>query len=146
MADASLLAQQAKDFKKAGDQVRATRMFQVSKFGIYNSDCPHSSPKQKTIAPVFALNSQGQPLLPDLIYLIEHNQNLVYSFAGVDLNKVNYDPLSTNSFVIFIKGKMYLCGKAGFKQSSDNNSPKFTVTEMAEDADNMVDFKKALEI
>lgn len=68
---------------------------------------------------------------------------MVYNYSPNDLYNVRYNPANENSFVVFVQNKMYLCSKSAFKQNSGN---KFIVTELSESADNLIDFKKALEI
>jgi hypothetical protein len=135
----------ANSFGKMADQTRATRIFEIAKFGIYNSDCAHA-PEGKTISPVFVLNAKEKPLFPDVIYLVNHDQNSVYCYSRPDFSKIQFKESGTNSFLIFVKNNAYLCNKNGFKESADNGSNKFTVKALPENADNLVDFKNALEI
>jgi len=134
------------NFNKMSNTVRATRIFNVSQFGIYNSDCPHAMPEGKTIAPIFVMNDNGKVVMADVVYLVDHSLNSVYNFYQYDLSKIRYNPSNTNSFVIFSKNRMFLCSKDGFRQTSEKDDNKFVVTELPETADNLVDFKKALEI
>ncbi len=136
-----------KNFNAMANPVKAVRLFEVSKFGIYNSDCALAGPKDGlSISPIFILNTKDKPLFPSVIYLVDHTQNSVYSFLKADFSKMLYNEKNTNSFVIFVKNKMYLCNKISFKESTEGNNNKFTVTELPDNADNLFDFKKALEI
>lgn len=133
-------------FNTMSNQVRATRIFSVAQFGIYNSDCTHSMPEGKSVSPIFVLNEKDKPLMPDAIYLINHSLNSVYSFSGYEATKIKYDPTYNYSFVVFQKNKMFLCSKASFLETSRNDGNKFAVTILPEGSENLVDFKKALEI
>ncbi|MGZ3901743.1 MAG: hypothetical protein ACXVDC_15560, partial [Bacteroidia bacterium] len=135
------------NFNSMSNQVRAVRLFSISRFGIYNSDCAKGAPEGRSISPVFITNDNSKPIMPELIYMIDHNANTVYSFGRNDLSsKIKYDPASGNSFVIFSGNKMFLCNKESFKQTSEKDSNKFVVTPLPDDAENLPDFKKALEI
>ncbi|MCE3228995.1 MAG: hypothetical protein K0S32_3546 [Bacteroidetes bacterium] len=133
-------------FDKMNNQIRATRIFQVSKFGIYNSDCPHAMPDARPIEPMFVSDADGRSVKPDVIYLVDHSRNTVYNFYENDFKKISYNPSAINSFVVFSKNKMFLCSKDAFKATAESEAKKFTVKELPEGADNLPDFKKALEI
>jgi hypothetical protein len=136
----------ANNFGKLNNAARATRIFSVAKFGIYNSDCPHAMPDARSIEPMFVLDVNGKSVHPDMVYLIDHSRNTVYNFTQNDFNKIRYNPSAINSFVVFSKNRMFLCGKDAFKETAENEAKKFTVKELPEGADNLPDFKKALEI
>ncbi len=137
----------ANSFNQMANTVRATRIFKIANFGFYYSDCPHAMPESAFyVSPIFVLTLKDKPLFPDFVYLVEHTKNAVYNFNAPEFKNIKYNPSSTNSFVIFVKNKMYLCNKTAFKQSADINFNKFTVTELPDGANNLIDFKKALEI
>lgn len=133
------------NFNGMNNATRAMRVFSVSRFGIYNSDCPHAIPDSNIMAPQFVLNDNGKVISPDLIYLVDHTGNMVYTFSNTNLTKISFNPASVNSFVVFVRNKMYLCGKNSFAAGL-NKDNKFAMTELPESADNLPDFKKALDI
>lgn len=138
--------QLATNFNSMSTQLKTTRLFNISSFGIFNSDCPHSQPSGKTVTPMFVVNEKGTLINPDLIYMIDHKTKTVYSIAFNDGFKINYDPQSDYSICVFRQNKLYICTKNMFKATADKDSNKFTVNELPESADNLMDFKKALEI
>lgn len=133
-------------FDNLSNDVKARRLFNVTKFGIYNSDCPHTVPQGAAIVPVFVLDEQGLPVNPDVIYLIDHSAKTVYMRNQQDGFKMNYNPESDYSVCVFAGNKLYLCSKEHFRQAAGKESNRFTVTPMPGNADNIGDFKKALEI
>ncbi|MBX3164601.1 MAG: hypothetical protein KF900_08970 [Bacteroidetes bacterium] len=145
---AKLLAQQqnevANNFNTINNQTRATRIFQVSQFGIYNSDCPHKAPQGNSVNPIFVYEEKF--LIPDFIYLIDHTQKSVYALDKNDGIKFAYNPANEYSICLFQKNNLYLCSKISFKQSADAESNKFKIVSLPDKADNLIDFKKALEI
>jgi len=127
-------------------QTKATRIFNVSSFGIYNSDCPHAEPFGKTVTPMFVNGDKGTQINPDIIYMVDHKTKAVYNIAFNDGFKINYDPQNNYSICVFRNNKLFICTKNMFKATADKDSNKFTVNELPDSADNLIDFKKALEI
>jgi hypothetical protein len=127
-----------------GNATKARRIFQVSNFGIFNSDCPHALPQGKSVEPIFV--NGNSTIMPDLIYVIEHTNKTVVSLSYENNYKFNYDTKYQYSVVTFRNNKIYVCSKNEFKATTSNNSNKFTVTEIENSVDNIVDFKKALEM
>lgn len=138
--------QLASNFNAMSLQTKATRLFSISSFGIFNSDCPHAEPTGKTITPMFAVNDQSLPVNPDILYVVDHNTKVVYNIAFKDGFKITYEPSNDYSICIFRNNKLFICNKDQFKATTNKDSNKFTVTELPDNADNLVDFKKALEI
>jgi hypothetical protein len=124
-----------------GDKAR--RIFSVASFGIYNSDCAKTT-EGVAVSPIFIKTDGSKPVIPDIVYLVDHTGNLVFSYSS-DLSGMKYNPGSQNSFVIFAGKKMYMCHKGSFANASAARSNKFVITEMPGEAD-LIDFKKALEI
>lgn len=138
--------QLASNFNNMSTQTKATRIFNVSSFGIYNSDCPHAEPSGKTVTPMFVNGDIGTQINPDIIYMIDHKTKAVFNIAFNDGFKINYDPQNDYSICVFRTNKLFICTKKMFKATADKDSNKFTVNELPDSADNLIDFKKALEI
>lgn len=136
----------ASNFNTMSAQVKATRLFRLSQFGIFNSDCPHNEPAGASVVPKFVLNEKETILNPDYIYLIDHIRKTVCSLDKLNGFKMNYAPEGIYSICIFNKNKIYLCSKMFFKQATENESTKFIVKPLSDKADNLADFKKAIEI
>jgi len=135
----------ATSFNNMSLQTKATRIFTVSSFGIYNSDCPHNQPSGRTVTPMFVVNDRTA-INADIIYLIDHKTKAVYNIAFNDGFKINFEPQNEYTLCVFRHNKLYICTKNLFKEAVDKNSNKFTVNELPESSDNLGDFKKALEI
>lgn len=136
-----------REFDDLDNRSVTIRLFNISKFGIYNSDCTTTLPEGPGVSPIFITNQNSKPVQPDMVYLIDHTKNTVYTFNRSDIfNKIKYNGQSTNSFVVFAGKEVYICTKDLFQQSSGQLSNKFTVTVMTDKSNNLSDFKKALEI
>jgi len=136
----------ASSFNSLTFQTKSVRLFQLSRFGIYNSDCPHPTAGGTSVVPAFALDGKEKILNPEFVYLIDHTNKTVYILDKTKGFKINYTPERTYSVCIFNRNKMYLCDKSLFKQAAENNSNVFAIKLLPEGADNLVDFKKAIEI
>jgi hypothetical protein len=136
----------ASSFSSLSNSVRATRLFSISQFGIFNSDCPHSIPKGASVNPIFVLKETEKFVIPDFAYLINHDNKSVYQLRKEDGLVLHYNPQSTYSICIFKNNKMYVCNKNAFKQMVENGGNKLLVTSLPNDSENLIDFKKALEI
>jgi hypothetical protein len=80
------------------NQSAITRLFEIKKFGIFNSDCPQNLPE----GGLFALNLvdssdiEKKPLPFFSVYLAEKNKNALYTYYNYNLNKFSYNPDSKN--------------------------------------------------
>src|SRR5690606_13413969 len=77
---ADRLAQEAlnNEFNTVSTQVKAARLFRISNFGIFNSDCPRPTPNNTTVTPIFVLNEKEKPLQAHFVYLIDHSNKTVF--------------------------------------------------------------------
>ncbi|MES2680253.1 MAG: hypothetical protein V4635_10225 [Bacteroidota bacterium] len=136
----------AGSFKTMSNSNRAISLFNVSRFGIFNSDCPHKTPEGNSVNPIFVLDNKDNFISPDFIYLVEHNTKSVYTLSAQDAFKINYRPGNDYTICVFKQNKLYLCSKTDFQQAVASGTNKFKVKSLAGESENLVDFKKALEI
>lgn len=139
--------QLANQFNTFNNEQRVNRIFQVSSFGICNSDCPRSLPQGASLQPVYASANGGSPVTPSYVFLIEHGRNIVYKFYNDAANSLSYDPAKDYSLcVVALDGSIHLCSKESFKAIAASGTHKVPVTRLPEGTDNVADFKKALGI
>ncbi len=131
--------QLSEQFKTLGNQQRVMRVFMVSNFGIYNSDCPNALPQTPIIKPIYVINNLH--LTPSNVYLVCHNKNIVYSLP---YGTLNYNINDVYSLCIIANGNTYLCSKKIFSEVIASNQNTFNVTQLSTSIDNAFDFKKAL--
>lgn len=136
--------QLATSFNSMSSQAKTTRLFSVSQFGIYNSDCPHNQPTGKTVTPIFVLNES--PISPDMIYIVDHKTKTVLNISAKDGFKISYDPFNSYSICVFQNTKIFICKKDAFKSTTEKDGNKFIISEITNSADNLFDLRKALEI
>ncbi len=138
--------QLAANFSSMSATTKASRIFNISQFGVYNSDCPHYQPSGKTVVPMFVNSEKNAVINPEIIYLVNHNTRVVSNVAFNEGFKLFFDPIDNYSICIFKNNRLYICNKEQFRLTADKNENKFMVSELPESADNLADFKKALEI
>ena len=136
----------ANNFKSLSNVNRTTRLFQISQFGIYNSDCPHANSKGIEIKPTFIINETKKSLKPDYIYLINHDNKMVYGLNALEATKLNYEPNVNYSFCVFHKNILFICSKNNFNETINKNNCQFILQSLPKMSENIIEFKKALEI
>jgi hypothetical protein len=135
-----------KDLGKLDAKTRTSRIFNISRFGIFNSDCPHFSPTTKPFSPIFLADEGRTPLIPGGIYVVNHSLNIVKSYDPPNFGTVALNLEDKYSFVIFCNNKTFFVGKEAVKKALAASSNKFITAEIPESADNVADLRKALEI
>ena len=133
-------------FSSLSNNVKALRVFSISRFGIFNSDCPHGIQAGKSVTPIFVLSDKSNFINPDLIFIVDHKTKMVLTVSAKDGFKINYDPFNTYAICIFKNSKLYVCNKEAFRATIDKDGNKFVITELGESKDNLFELKKALEI
>ena len=131
----------AEQYKSMNNQERVVRVFQISRFNIFNSDCPNSLPKGASINPIYLTNNSQ--LVPSTIYLVCHNKNLVYTLA---YGTLNFDPRDSYSLCLMVKGKMFLCDKETFAKCFSTQENKIPLKELDVTVNDAEDLKKAIGI
>jgi hypothetical protein len=135
-------ARQLEEFNSMNNDMKVVRIFQISSFNIYNSDCPNNLPKEAKMNPIYVKNDKSN-IRPNMVYLICHSKNLVFNLPYGELP---YNPKEKYSLCVVLKGKVYLCSKEKFSEITATNQNKIPLTEMASNVDDMIDFKKAIGI
>lgn len=134
-------------FSSVGTMAKVERVFSISQFGIYNSDCPHAIPQGKTLQPVFVLKEKGHLVLPDRIYLIDYSSKTVMGYDGMNpATRISVDEGNSYGFCVFKNGKAYVCDQKVFKKALETNSKEYFVNPLPSDLDDPGEFKKLLEI
>jgi len=135
-------SKQLEEFNSMNNDMKVTRIFNISSFNIYNSDCPNNLPKGAKMDPIFVSNDKSH-MRPNTIYLICHSKNLVYNLP---YGQLPYNPKEKYSLCVIIKERVYLCSKEKFTEIITANQNKIPLTEMAESSGDMLNFKKAIGI
>jgi hypothetical protein len=137
--------QQAKldeEYSSMGNQEKVVRIFNISRFNIYNSDCPKSLPNEAKINPIYVVN-EGKSISPSSVYLISHSRNLVYNLP---YGQLPYNNNEKYSLCILAKGKLYLCNKETFSAITAAKQNKIPLTELDANVNDAADLKKAIGI
>lgn len=138
--------QLVEQFATMGNQQKVMRLFQVSNFGIYNSDCPKTLPDKEIIV-TYALNETDLPITPLTVYVVEHGgRNIVYTYDSKSFYNLKYDVDRQYSLCVVAKGNMYLYTKEQFQAAIANQKKKLILTPLPESVNDVSDLRKALEI
>lgn len=128
----------------ASNAAKVTRIFNISSFGICNSDCPNKLPKEAKLNPIFVINNGASFITPTTSFLVSHTKNLVFSFGN---EPISYNPEDSYSLCIMASnGKMYVCDKETFSNCVVNKQNKIPVKELSDGVNDAYDFKMALGI
>jgi hypothetical protein len=97
MKDANDFARGNMRYESGGQQTEnlVSREFQLSRFGIWNSDCPKSLPKGKMIFAKFK-DEQGKNFNFNHVYLVEKGKKLMYNYYPGQYATFTYNPLAEN--------------------------------------------------
>jgi hypothetical protein len=134
----------ANQFNSIGNNQKIVRVFQISNFGIYNSDCPNTLPSGEVLHPIYLVNVNTPLLNVSNTYLICKDKNLVYNINPKE--PLRFNPNEKYSLCIIANGKTYLCNDETFSKNTSNKQNKINLIELNSDIDNVHDFKKALGI
>ncbi len=139
--------QQAKleeQFDNMSTQQKVIRIFQVSSFNIFNSDCPNTMPKEASVNPIYVADSKKGFIRPNDAYLVSMTKNLVYIVHGSD--PLSFNPKESYSLCVLSAGKFYLCSKEDFAAFASSNQNKIPVKEISQNVNNVADLKKVIGI
>jgi hypothetical protein len=134
----------ANQFNSIGNNQKVVRVFQISNFGIYNSDCPNTLPSGEVLHPIYLVNVNTPLLNVSNTYLICKDKNLVYNINSKE--PLRFNPNEKYSLCIIANGKTYLCNDEMFSKNTSNKQNKINLSELSSEIDNVYDFKKALGI
>ena len=136
--------QLANQFNSIENKQKVIRIFQISNFGIYNSDCPNSMPVGEVLNPIYLVNGNTPLFNITSTYLICNNANLVYNINPKE--PLRFNPKEKYSLCVIANGKTYICNHETFASNTSNKQNKINLKDISSETDNIVDFKKALGI
>ena len=107
-----------------------TRTFQLSAFGIWNSDCPTALPKGRMFAATFLDEAtMDTTFKPEKIFLVEKGKNAMYTIYANRFETFQYDPTSINlMWVVAPDEKLMVYTPERFESMDKtwNDQPEFT--------------------
>lgn len=134
----------ADEFGSLSNSVRARRIFEVSQFGIYNSDCPHPQLAGQSIKPVFMFNNK--PVLPGQSFLIDYDTKSVMGLNAEKGFEFVCKPGNRYALCVFRGQELYLCKATDLENSLANHQNTFALSALPKGSDNLQDFKTFLEL
>lgn len=125
-------------------RTKAIRLFEIARFGIYNSDCARPDIGGQLIKPLFVAENNNPPEA-QLVYYVDHAKNITISLSADNHFAFFTNPGADASICIFSGSQLFICNKAGFKEGMQTGTYTFKVKALDRSVD-LIDFKKALEI
>lgn len=139
-------AERNEQFADLNNGQKVIRSFQVSNFGIYNSDCPKQMPSGGQIKVIYALNDKDVPLQPMIVYMVEHGSNKLFTYDNKSFYDLKYDTDKEYTVCVVAKGNLFIYPKEKFKEVIENKTRKLLVTPLPDGASDVSDLRRALEI
>jgi hypothetical protein len=125
------------------------RQFSISKFGVYNSDCPSSLPQGALLAADFTdkKDVDKKSLKISKAYLVEKSKNALFTYYQV--NTFSYNPASTNvMWALTEDNKLAVFSAADFKKlkvAGKGEKHKFEMNIVTVDFTSVAQIRKYLE-
>lgn len=123
-----------------------SRVFNISNFGVFNSDCAQPFPSGQLVNPIFVLNTDNKPILPTTMYLIEKGRNIVFTYMQAGINKVSVDPKLAYSACLVSGSNVYIISQEEFSKVIMASGNSFVVTKLGSDVTDIYELKKAMGI
>lgn len=122
-----------------------TRVFTISNFGIFNSDCGWPA-GDTPLTPIFVVNEKAAPIQPYTIYLIEVGRNMVYTYGINDLKSIKVSRDRKYSFCVLSGTDFYTVHPTEFTRVIQSGSNNFNVAKLGSDISDVGELKKAIGI
>jgi len=120
------------------------RVFNISNFGIFNSDRPIPiPPMEKTINPMFVENG-GKTISPHILYVIETNRNVVFSYNELTMNNIVLNQRLNYSMCIIAGNKTYVVNQNEIQEVLKAGGNKFNATSLSREINDIYELKKAI--
>jgi hypothetical protein len=90
---------------------------------------------------------QNIELIPASVFLINHSDNMMWTYTTKETEHLKYDPKKKNSLIAFIQNKLFWCDTIAFTQSSKKKEKTiFYFKEIKEEGRSAEDLKKVLNL
>ena len=131
---------------RMSSSVQARRLFQVTNFGIYNSDHPHSIETASAVVPDFVDAENKRVVKPEVIYIIDHVRKTV--ITSNDPSNVIFPAKgkADYSMCVVSGGSVYTCDRNSFAFVLNEGGRTFSVKRQEGAGSTIGDFRKALDL
>lgn len=125
---------------------KVLRVFQISQFGVYNSDGPRA--KNGDYKPSVAYQLEGKPFLPQMVYVMDYKDRMFYTYAYKNVSDLVFRSGIRHTVCVPVNGRLYL--KQYFADDAEMTSgkPKLRIDlkPLPEDVQTIEDVKRYFEI
>jgi hypothetical protein len=140
----SYISLNAKKSKTEKTRTKLIRSFQISSFGMFNSDCPANLPE----GPMFVADfkaTDGDSLKHNYAYLVEKNTKRLFTYYPQTYSSFRCNPKSENMIVILTdSNRIYACNNEAFKGVAEKVTHKFDLDFKEIDSESELSIKKEL--
>ena len=134
---------QDSQFRQMSADEKVHRVFAISGFGVYNSDCPASYPKGVTCTAKLN-NPSEERLMCYNVYLVDKEKNALFTYAKNPVLSFSFNPNSKNLLWTVENGTLYWLKPeqfASIKSGAETNNLKMNkVEQQFKNADEMKAF------
>lgn len=128
-----------KDISKGGFVGVISRVFSISNFGIYNSDCARL-PGPMVMNPIYS--HEGKTLSPYTVYLIETNRNMVFNLA--EGSSIKFDKGTAYTLCVLAGRDVYVVSKEDFATAVESKELTFHTKKLDSQISDLYELKKAM--
>jgi hypothetical protein len=102
-----LEAEVNKEVNQLQNMAKVMRVFQVSQFGVYNSDCPRMRDPD-IYAPIIRYTINDKLFQPNQVLVIDYTTKMMYTYYAKDLSLLALNPTKRYALCIPINGGLYV--------------------------------------
>jgi hypothetical protein len=102
-----LEAQLTNEVNQLQNMAKVMRVFQVSQFGVYNSDCPRMR-DPSNYAPIIRYTINDKLFQPNQVLVIDYTTKMMYTYYAKDLSLLALNPTKRYALCIPSNGALYV--------------------------------------
>ncbi len=102
-----LEASLANEVNQLQNMAKVMRVFQVSQFGVYNSDCPRMR-NPVNYSPNLQYVIDNKILQPNQVLVIDYTTKMLMTFNGVEISELSFNTEKRYAICVPINGKLYI--------------------------------------
>jgi hypothetical protein len=139
-------AQFANQIAEMKGVAKVMRVFQVSNFGVYNSDCPRE--REDGFKPNVRYAINNQIVQPGQVLAIDYTSKMLNTYNGAEVGQLNLRKETRYILCVALKGKVYVHQLSDASNLVSDNKQLFTVqlTELPSDVSTLDEVKRFFEI
>lgn len=131
---------QAEAYKSMETNQKVIRVFAVSSFGVYNSDCAQKYPKG-VLCNASLKNDLKKDLICYEVYLVDKERNALFTYSRNPLINFSFNPASKNMLWTVENGVLYWLKPEQFGTMTNGGSKDLILTKVDKNFENVDELK-----